>query len=586
MRTVSPELPSAAAAADRICAMMDREPKVVERAEAIELPRQPKVIEFRDVHFSYPGRPPLLKGITLTVHHGETIALVGPNGCGKTTLMNLLPRFWDVDEGSITIDGHDVRDLRIRGFRRQIGIVPQETILFQDTIAANIAYGDPGASRDRIIEAAKRAYAHQFVMTLPEGYDTVIGERGHGLSGGQRQRIALARTMLRDPSILILDEATSAVDIQDEALIRKDIEEFSQGRTTFLISHSLGTIQFADRIVLMDDGCIVASGTDHELNAPPHSTAACTRSITTAKRPEWPVASDQWPVKAGRGVVGGVARTKSGVIGWAASPSAPSSVSGGQGPILGLCPPTRSGNRSLAPSGDVDDPRKGKRFEMDGTPKREYHAPTVGVDRVVITEGIEVRPGVPLTIVTERDPVDPISRDLASGVYSPQYDRLLGLLQTIVPVGGRVLDLGAHIGTFSLAAAALGYEVLAVEASPQNAALLQASIEANGFRQMRVIHAAVSDRSGVLEFCAIGPWGHVSTPLLTTPTVRVPAVTVEQILDDHGWDRVDFVKIDIEGSEVAALEGMKQLLSGPDSPPCSSSPMGTRSTSSIRPPIP
>ena len=204
---------------------------------------------------------------------------------------------------------------------------------------------------------------------------------------------------------------------------------------------------------------------------------------------------------------------------------------------------------------------------MDGTRKRQFHAPTVAVDRVVITEGIEVRPGVPLTIVTERDPVDPISRDLASGVYSPQYDRLLGLLQTIVPVGGRVLDLGAHIGTFSLAAAALGYEVLAVEASPQNAALLQASIEANGFRQMRVIHAAVSDRSGVLEFCAIGPWGHVSTPLLTTPTVRVPAVTVEQILDDHGWDRVDFVKIDIEGSEVAALEGMKQLLSGPDSPP-------------------
>src|SRR5271157_3120788 len=215
LSNVHSKIQRAAAAADRICAMMDREPRVVERVAAIDLPGQPKVIEFRAVHFSYPGRPPLLKGITLTVHHGETIALVGPNGCGKTTLMNLLPRFWDVDEGSITIDGLDVRDLRIRGFRRQIGIVPQETILFQDTIAANIAYGDPGASRDRIIEAAKRAYAHQFIMTLPEGYDTVIGERGHGLSGGQRQRIALARTMLRDPSILILDEATSAVDIQD-----------------------------------------------------------------------------------------------------------------------------------------------------------------------------------------------------------------------------------------------------------------------------------------------------------------------------------------------------------------------------------
>ena len=265
LSNVHSKVQRAAAAADRICAMMDRQPKVIERAGAIELPRQPKVIEFRDVHFSYPGRPHLLKGISLKVHHGETVALVGPNGCGKTTLMSLLPRFWDVDEGSITIDGQDVRDLRIRSFRRQIGIVPQETILFQATIAGNIAYGDPSASRDRIIEAAKRAYAHQFIMTLPGGYDTVIGERGHGLSGGQRQRIALARTMLRDPSILILDEATSAVDIQDEALIRKAIEEFSQGRTTFLISHSLGTIQFADRIVLLDDGCIVASGTDLEL---------------------------------------------------------------------------------------------------------------------------------------------------------------------------------------------------------------------------------------------------------------------------------------------------------------------------------
>jgi ABC-type multidrug transport system fused ATPase/permease subunit len=265
LSNVHSKIQRAAAAADRICGMMDREPKVIEHAAAIDLPRQPKFIEFRDVHFRYPGRSPLLKGISLKVNHGETIALVGPNGCGKTTLMNLLPRFWDVDEGSITIDGHDVRDLRIRRFRRQIGIVPQETILFQDTIAGNIAYGDPTASRDRVIEAAERAYAHQFIMTLPEGYDTIIGERGHGLSGGQRQRIALARTMLRNPSILILDEATSAVDIQDEALIRKAIEEFSRGRTTFLISHSLGTIQFADRIVLIDDGSIVASGTDHEL---------------------------------------------------------------------------------------------------------------------------------------------------------------------------------------------------------------------------------------------------------------------------------------------------------------------------------
>lgn len=265
LSNVHSKLQRAAAASDRICALMDREPRVVESATAIEPRRHHKSIEFDDVAFTYDGREPVLRGVSFTVRHGETVALVGPNGCGKSTLMNLLPRFWDVDSGAIRIDGLDVRELRGRSLRRQIGIVPQETILFQGTIAKNIAYGDPSANREAIIEAAKRAYAHQFISTLPEGYDTVIGERGHGLSGGQRQRIALARAMLRDPSILILDEATSAVDIQDEALIRKAIEEFSRGRTTFVISHSLGTIQFADRIVLIDDGRVSAIGTDQEL---------------------------------------------------------------------------------------------------------------------------------------------------------------------------------------------------------------------------------------------------------------------------------------------------------------------------------
>ena len=265
LSNVNSKIQRASAASDRICALMDREPQVVESATAVERPVHRKTIEFDAVHFAYPGREPLLRGIDLTVRHGETIALVGPNGCGKSTLMNLLPRFWDVDSGAIRIDGVDVRKIRGRGLRRLIGVVPQETILFQDTIARNIAYGDPGAGRDAIVEAAKRAYAHQFIAALPDGYDTLVGERGHGLSGGQRQRLALARAMLRDPSILILDEATSAVDIQDEALIRKAIEEFSRGRTTFLISHSMGTIQFADRIVLIDDGRIAAVGTDQEL---------------------------------------------------------------------------------------------------------------------------------------------------------------------------------------------------------------------------------------------------------------------------------------------------------------------------------
>jgi ATP-binding cassette, subfamily B, bacterial MsbA len=265
LANVHSKIQRASAAADRICGLMDRAPKINENKRAAPLPRHRKLIEFDQVTFSYSGRSSVLQGIDLRVRHGETIALVGPNGCGKTTLMNLLPRFWDVDSGAIRIDGHDVRDMQLRSVRRQIGIVLQETILFQDTIANNIAYGFPHASRGEIVGAAERAYAHQFIVDLPQGYDTVIGERGYGLSGGQRQRIALARAMLRDPAILILDEATSAVDIQDELLIRKAIEEFGKGRTTFLISHNLASIQVADRIVLLNGGRIEAVGTDHEL---------------------------------------------------------------------------------------------------------------------------------------------------------------------------------------------------------------------------------------------------------------------------------------------------------------------------------
>ena len=265
LANVHSKIQRASAAADRICGLMDRAPKVSENKRAAPMPRHRKLIEFDQVTFGYSGRSSILHGIDLRVRHGETIALVGPNGCGKTTLMNLLPRFWDVDSGAIRIDGHDVRDMQLRSVRRQIGIVLQETILFQDTIANNIAYGFPHASRAEIVEAAQRAYADQFIMGLPQGYNTVIGERGYGLSGGQRQRIALARAMLRDPAILILDEATSAVDIQDELLIRKAVEEFGKGRTTFLISHNLASIQVANRIVLLNGGHIEAVGTDYEL---------------------------------------------------------------------------------------------------------------------------------------------------------------------------------------------------------------------------------------------------------------------------------------------------------------------------------
>ena len=265
LANVHSRIQRAAAAADRICALMDRQPEVTDRVSAPRLPRHRTAIEFDRVVFGYVDREPVLRGMSLTVRHGETIAIVGPNGCGKSTLMNLLPRFYDVRDGAIRIDGRDVRDVRLRSLRAQIGMVTQETILFDATLAENIAYGSPHATREQVEAAARRAYAHGFIGALPKGYDTLLGERGAGLSGGQRQRIALARAMLRDPAILILDEATSAVDIQDEALIRKAIEEFARDRTTFLITHSLGSLQFADRIVLMDAGRLVAVGTDAEL---------------------------------------------------------------------------------------------------------------------------------------------------------------------------------------------------------------------------------------------------------------------------------------------------------------------------------
>ncbi len=265
LANVHSKVQRASAASDRICHLMDRAPEVRDKKAAPRLPRHQWSIEFEGVGFSYDGREPVLRGLDLSVRHGETIALVGPNGCGKSTLMNLLPRFWDAQGGSIRVDGHDLRDVQIRSLRGQIGYVTQETILFEGTVADNVAYGSRNVTREQIVEAAKRSYAHSFIEALPEGYDSRIGERGMSLSGGQRQRIALARAMLRDPAILILDEATSAVDIQDEALIRKAIEEFSRGRTTFLITHSLGSLQFADRIVLMNAGRVEAVGTDSEL---------------------------------------------------------------------------------------------------------------------------------------------------------------------------------------------------------------------------------------------------------------------------------------------------------------------------------
>lgn len=265
LSSVFTKIQSGSAAADRIFYFMDREPKIRSNSGKPVLARHQESIEFRDVCFSYePGRP-ILTNIHLRIQHGETIAFVGKNGCGKSTLVNLLPRFFDPDHGSILVDGQDIRDVNLRSLRQQVGIVTQDTTLFDDTVANNIAYGNRRASQESIEEAARRAYAHEFIMKLPKGYDTPLGEAAARLSGGQRQRISLARAMLRDPRILILDEFTSQSDPESEALIHKAVREFVRNRTTFIITHRLNTLEIVDRIVVVAAGRITSVGTHQEL---------------------------------------------------------------------------------------------------------------------------------------------------------------------------------------------------------------------------------------------------------------------------------------------------------------------------------
>jgi len=210
----------------------------------------------------------VLHDINLTIRFGETLGIVGPSGCGKSTLVNLIPRFADPTEGVIRLDGIPLGEVRLRDLRSQIGLVTQEPLLFDDTVRNNIRYGAPWASDAEVIEAARQAHAHRFIESeLPDGYDTVLGPMGSLLSGGQRQRIALARAILRNPSILILDEATSQVDLESEKLIQKVLERFVRGRTTVIISHRLGALALADRIAVMQDGRIDDVGTHHELLA-------------------------------------------------------------------------------------------------------------------------------------------------------------------------------------------------------------------------------------------------------------------------------------------------------------------------------
>lgn len=257
----------AAASAERIFEILDTRPDVYEKPGAIELPPLSDKIEYKGVTFSYDKRKPAVQDVNLTIKAGMTVAFVGPSGAGKTTLINLLARFYDTDAGTITIDGHDVRDVTLASLRGQMGIVSQEITLLHGTVRENIAYGKPDATDEEIEKAARAANAHEFIMTFPKGYDTPIGERGVRLSGGQRQRIAIARALLKDPRILILDEATSQLDSESEHLIQEALARLFVGRTNLVIAHRLSTIQNADLIVVMDKGRVVEQGTHEELLA-------------------------------------------------------------------------------------------------------------------------------------------------------------------------------------------------------------------------------------------------------------------------------------------------------------------------------
>jgi ATP-binding cassette subfamily B protein/subfamily B ATP-binding cassette protein MsbA len=261
-------LQRAAASAERVYQLLDREPKVCDSPRPKALVRHHRELVFEGVSFGYSAGQRVLEEIDLRIPFGETLALVGPNGCGKTTLANLIPRFFDPVSGSVRLDGIDLRDVRLRDLRRQIGIVTQETVLFDDTVFNNIRYGCPHANREAVIEAARQAHAHKFIeQKLEHGYETVVGPGGGRLSGGQRQRIALARAILRDPAILILDEATSQIDLESEQLIHRVLEQFTRNRTTVIVTHRLATLDLADRIAVLEGGRIADLGPHDQLMA-------------------------------------------------------------------------------------------------------------------------------------------------------------------------------------------------------------------------------------------------------------------------------------------------------------------------------
>jgi subfamily B ATP-binding cassette protein MsbA len=254
------------AAARRIFEVLDTRPEIQDKPNAVALPHDFRTIELRNVSFQYEDDL-VLKGIDLTVRTGETIAIVGKSGGGKTTLVNLIPRFYDVTGGTITIGGVDLRDTTTASLRSHLAIVTQQTILFNDTVKNNIAYGNPSCTMEEIAHAAKAAQADEFIRALPLGYDTMIGEAGVKLSGGQRQRLSIARALLKNAPILVLDEATSSLDSESEREVQKALDTLMQGRTSFVIAHRLSTIINADRIIVLKSGRIVEEGRHEELLA-------------------------------------------------------------------------------------------------------------------------------------------------------------------------------------------------------------------------------------------------------------------------------------------------------------------------------
>ena len=257
----------AMAAADRVFDVIDMEEMIHDKEDAVPLPKIEGRVAVKDVSFSYKEGAPALSHVSLEASPGQLVAFVGPSGAGKSTIANLIPRFYEVDEGVIEIDGHDVRDVTLNSLREQIGIVPQETMLFSSSVRENIRYGRLEATDEEVEEAARAANAEEFILQLPQGYETKIGERGLNLSGGQRQRIAIARAILKNPRILILDEATSALDTESEKIVQAALDKLMVGRTSFAIAHRLSTIFNADCIYVIDGGRIVEQGTHAELLA-------------------------------------------------------------------------------------------------------------------------------------------------------------------------------------------------------------------------------------------------------------------------------------------------------------------------------